>query len=124
MLLFTLVGTQVNVDVALKAGLSGVALISLGLAGRSIGAYLCLLGSSLNLKERFFVVIAYLPKATGQAAIGAAPLAAMKFAGINPAPGDIILTVAALKSNRVTAIGSPVNIFYFVRLWYYYSSVM
>jgi len=95
-LLFTLVGTEVNVNAALHARLSGTALISLGLVGRSVGTFLCMLGSNLNLKERFFVVIAYLPKATVQAAIGAAPLAAMKLAGMNTAPGDIILTVAVL----------------------------
>jgi len=106
MLLFTLVGTQVNIDVALKAGLSGVALISIGLIGRSIGTYLCLLGSNLNFKERFFVVIAYLPKATVQAAIGAAPLAAMKFAGMDTAPGDIILTVAVLSILYTAPVGA------------------
>ena len=105
-LLFTLVGTQVNVNVALKAGLSGIVLISLGLIGRSIGTFICMLGSNLNLKERLFVVIAYLPKATVQAAIGAAPLAAMKLAGMNTAPGDIILTVAVLSILYTAPLGA------------------
>ena len=40
-----------------------------------LGVWLSLLGSELNAKERLFCVIAYLPKATVQAAMGAVPLA-------------------------------------------------
>ncbi len=95
-LLFTLVGAQVNTGVAMKTGLNGIVLIMLGLVGRSIGTYLCLLGNEYSLKEKIFIVISYLPKATVQAAIGAAPLAAMKLAGMNTQPGEIILTIAVL----------------------------
>lgn len=96
LLLFTIVGSQVNVPVALKAGLGGIAIIIIGLCGRSLGVQLCLLRSSLNFKERLFVGISYLPKATVQAAIGAAPLAAMRSAGMDIAAGEIILAVAVL----------------------------
>ena len=41
----------------------------------ALGMLLCLLGTPLNRRERLFCVIAYLPKATVQAAIGAVPLA-------------------------------------------------
>ena len=68
--LFTMVGAQVNIEVALTAGLAGAAIIGLGLVARSFGTWLCLLGSDLNGGERWFVVISYLPKATVQAAIG------------------------------------------------------
>jgi NhaP-type Na+/H+ or K+/H+ antiporter len=105
-LLFTLVGSQVDVSVALGSGLAGIALISLGLMGRSIGTYVCMLGSNLNLKERLFVVIAYLPKATVQAAIGAAPLAAMKLAGMDTAAGDMILTVAVMSILYTAPLGA------------------
>jgi len=105
-LLFTLVGSQVDIGVALGSGLAGIALISLGLVGRSIGTYLCMLGSNLNMKERLFVVIAYLPKATVQAAIGAAPLAAMKLAGMDTAPGNMILTVAVLSILYTAPLGA------------------
>jgi NhaP-type Na+/H+ or K+/H+ antiporter len=105
-LLFTLVGSQVDVSVAFGSGLAGIALISLGLVGRSIGTYVCMLGSNLNLKERLFVVIAYLPKATVQAAIGAAPLAAMKLAGMDTAAGDMILTVAVLSILYTAPLGA------------------
>lgn len=96
LLLFTIVGTQVNVPVAVKAGLGGAAVIAIGLAGRSVGVQLCLLGSDLLIRERLFVGISYLPKATVQAAIGAAPLAAMQAAGMDCGAGEIILAVAVL----------------------------
>jgi len=69
---------QVNIKVAWHAGIMGALLIVLALIARSIGTYICLFGTELNFKERLFVVVSYIPKATVQAAIGAAPLAAMK----------------------------------------------
>jgi NhaP-type Na+/H+ or K+/H+ antiporter len=71
--LFTMVGAQVDIEVAMEAGFAGALIIGLGLVARSIGTYGCLLGSELNVAERIFVVITYLPKATVQAAIGGAP---------------------------------------------------
>lgn len=96
LLLFTLVGAGVNIPVAINAGLAGVLVILTGLLGRSIGVQICLIKSSFTLKERVFIGMAYLPKATVQAAIGGAPLAAMVAAGINKQPGEIILAVAVL----------------------------
>lgn len=104
--LFAMVGAQVNLPVALKAGLAGITLIGLGLIARSTGSYLCLMGSNLTLGERMFVVISYIPKATVQAAIGAAPLAAMKLAGMDTAPGEIILTVAVLSILLTAPLGA------------------
>lgn len=95
-ILFTLVGAQVNIHVALKAGAIGSLLIFLALIARGIGTYLCLTKSGLTIPEKFFVVISYFPKATVQAAIGGAPLIAMKLAGMNTQPGEIILAVAVL----------------------------
>ena len=89
-LLFVLVGAKVDITVAWNAGLAGVALILVGLAFRSIGTYVSLWGADLNLKEKMFCVISYLPKATVQAAIGAIPLE-MGLPG-----GEIILAVAVL----------------------------
>lgn len=95
-ILFSMVGAQVNIGVALQAGLAGAAVIAIGLFARGIGVWCCLLGSALNIKERFFVMVAYSPKATVQAAIGSAPLMAMHAAGLNTAPGELILAVAVL----------------------------
>ncbi|MBN2733089.1 MAG: cation:proton antiporter [Balneolaceae bacterium] len=95
-ILFSMVGAQVNITVAWKAGLVGAAVIAIGLLARGAGAFLCLLKSPLNLRERFFVLVAYSPKATVQAAIGSAPLMAMRAAGIDTGPGELILAIAVL----------------------------
>ncbi|WP_067843164.1 cation:proton antiporter [Amphibacillus sediminis] len=89
-LLFTLVGAEVNLSVALQAGLLGAVIIVIGLLGRGIGVFVATLGSSLNWKERLFCLIAYTPKATVQAAIGSLPL----MAGVEA--GQLILAVAVL----------------------------
>jgi NhaP-type Na+/H+ or K+/H+ antiporter len=99
-LLFVLVGAQVNIMVALKAGLAGAALIIVALIGRSIGTYLSVMGMDLNLKERLFCIISYIPKATVQAAIGAVPLEA----GVKS--GDIILAIAVLSILLTAPIGA------------------
>lgn len=96
LLLFTLVGAQVNLPVAWQAGLAGAGVIAIGLAGRCCGVQLCLLGSMFNRRERIFITLAYLPKATVQAAIGATPLLAMRQVGMPTGPGEIILAIAVL----------------------------
>ena len=73
-LLFVLVGASVNIDYALKAGVAAIILIFLVLLFRMFGVFICMLKTNLNLKERLFCMIAYLPKATVQAAIGGIPL--------------------------------------------------
>ena len=100
LLLFVLVGAQVNVHVAWKAGLSGMIVILVGLVFRSIGTYISILGTPLDWKERLFCVVAYIPKATVQAAIGAVPLAA----GV--ASGEVILAVAVLSILLTAPIGA------------------
>lgn len=104
--LFTMVGAQVNISVALQAGLAGAVVIALGLVARSIGTWLCLLGSDLNRGERMFVVISYVPKATVQAAIGGGALAAMKAAGMDTGPGEVILAVAVLSILLTAPLGA------------------
>lgn len=99
-LLFVLVGAQVNVALALDAGLQGVLLVTLGLLARSIGVILSLLGTELNQKERMFSVIAYLPKATVQAAIGGIPLA------IGVESGDLMLSLAVLSIVLTAPLGA------------------
>lgn len=105
-LLFTLVGAQVEVKVVLHAGLAGLALIGCGLLIRSLGVLLCLIGSPLNRGERLFTVVAYWPKATVQAAIGAVPLGVMVQLGRDPAPGHIILAVAVLSILFTAPLGA------------------
>lgn len=73
--LFVLVGAAVDVRYTMSAGPGAAAVILGALAFRSAGVWLCLIGTKLNRRERLFCVIAYLPKATVQAAIGGVPLA-------------------------------------------------
>lgn len=100
LLLFVLVGAQVNIHVAWKAGLAGTLVILIGLVFRSVGTYVSLLGTPLSVKERLFCVVAYIPKATVQAAIGAVPLAA----GV--ASGEVILAVAVLSILITAPLGA------------------
>jgi NhaP-type Na+/H+ or K+/H+ antiporter len=94
--LFTLVGAQVDITVALEAGLAGGLLIFLGLVARSIGSWVCTAKSPLTVRERLFVVVAYCPKATVQAAIGGAALIMMQQLKLPTRPGEVILAVAVL----------------------------
>ena len=89
-LLFVLVGAEVNISFALSNCGFIICTIILALFFRMLGVLLCVSFSALNFKERLFCMIAYCPKATVQAAIGALPLAA----GL--ACGQTILTAAVL----------------------------
>ena len=72
--LFVLVGAAADPGYALSAGLPLVLMLLLGLVFRSAGTCACLLGTKLSARERLFVVLSELPKATVQAAIGSLPL--------------------------------------------------
>lgn len=89
-ILFVLVGAAVDIRYTLEAGLSAVLMIFVALLFRTVGVLLCTFKTTLTAKERAFCVIAYLPKATVQAAIGSVPLAA----GL-PC-GKIVLSVAVM----------------------------
>nr|WP_294652524.1 cation:proton antiporter [uncultured Blautia sp.] len=89
-ILFVLVGAAVDIRYTLDAGLAAVAMIFIALIFRSFGVLLCTVKTDLSVKERVFCVIAYLPKATVQAAIGSVPFAA----GL-PC-GKIVLSVAVM----------------------------
>lgn len=99
-LLFVLIGAQVNIDVVFNSGLMGLLIIGIGLIGRSVGVQIALMRSELNMKERWFCVIAYLPKATVQAAIGAIPLSK----GV--ASGELILAIAVLSIIVTAPLGA------------------
>lgn len=88
--LFVLVGASVNIAYLGNVGLKAIIVIVGALVFRMLGVFMCLLGTSLNIKERLFAMLAYTPKATVQAAIGGIPLA------LGFACGDTVLTVAVL----------------------------
>ena len=89
-MLFVLVGAAVDIRYTLSAGCMALLMILISLGFRAAGVIICLLGTDLNLKERIFCVISYLPKATVQAAIGSVPLS------LGLPCGKIILSVAVL----------------------------
>ena len=88
--LFVLVGAAVDIRYTLMAGGAAVLMIAAALVFRAIGVSICLLGTGLKKKEKLFCVIAYLPKATVQAAIGSVPMA------MGLSSGKMILSVAVL----------------------------
>lgn len=90
LILFVLVGAAVDIRYVSETGLAAVLMVFAALIFRAAGVVLCLAGTKLNRRERLFCVIAYLPKATVQAAIGSVPLA------MGLPCGKIVLSVAVL----------------------------
>lgn len=88
--LFVMVGAAVDIRYTATAGGAAVVMILLALIFRAAGVCVCMAGTALNRKERLFTVIAYLPKATVQAAIGSVPMA------MGLSCGQIVLSVAVL----------------------------
>lgn len=88
--LFVMVGAAVDIRYTATAGGAAVVMILLALIFRAAGVCVCMAGTALNKKERLFTVIAYLPKATVQAAIGSVPMA------MGLSCGQIVLSVAVL----------------------------
>lgn len=101
-ILFVLVGAAVDIRYMLGAGIAAVVMIITALLFRTAGVLICLIKTPLSAKERLFCVIAYLPKATVQAAIGSVPLAA----GLPS--GNIILSVAVLAIIITAPLGALV----------------
>lgn len=90
LILFVLVGAAVDIRYVSETGLAAVLMVLAALIFRAAGVVLCLAGTKLSRRERLFCVIAYLPKATVQAAIGSVPLA------MGLPCGKIVLSVAVL----------------------------
>lgn len=90
LILFVLVGAAVDIQYVSETGLAAVLMVFAALIFRAAGVVLCLAGTKLSRRERLFCVIAYLPKATVQAAIGSVPLA------MELPCGKIVLSVAVL----------------------------
>lgn len=89
-LLFVLVGATVDLNYAITAGFVAILVVLGALLFRMLGVAVCLFHTELSKHERIFCMIAYTPKATVQAAIGAIPLA------MGLPCGQIVLTVAVL----------------------------
>lgn len=89
-MLFVLVGAAVDISVVPSIGFHAVILIFTALVFRMIGVYVALIKTGFTRKEKLFVSLSYIPKATVQAAIGAIPLS------LGVPSGYLMLTVAVL----------------------------
>ena len=98
--LFVLVGATVDLRYALSAGISAILLVLGALLFRMFGVALSLIKTNLNRNERLFCMLAYMPKATVQAAIGSIPLS------MGLACGQIVLTVAVLSILITAPLGA------------------
>ena len=98
--LFVLVGATVNITYLKNVGVKALILIAGALIFRMLGVFVCLLKTEFTGKERLFVMMAYTPKATVQAAIGGIPLS------LGLACGDIVLTVAGLAIVLTAPLGA------------------
>lgn len=100
-ILFALVGATVNLNYALSInGLYALIVIVLGLCFRMLGVYLCFIKSPFHKKERLYMMLSYLPKATVQASIGSIAL----MEGL--AVGEMVLTTAVISILFTAPLGA------------------
>lgn len=98
--LFTLVGASINITYAKDMWFLAIVIITMGLIFRMLGVLMSLISSDLNKKEKTFSMLAYLPKATVQAAIGGVALSY----GLDV--GDLILSVAVVSILYTAPLGA------------------
>lgn len=98
--LFVLVGATVDLKYAVAAGIGAVLLVLGAIVFRMFGVALSLIRTNLTCKERLFCMVAYVPKATVQAAIGAIPLT------MGLSCGQLVLTVAVLSILITAPLGA------------------
>lgn len=99
-ILFVSIGMSVKLQYISSAGLKALLVIVIGLLFRSLGVVIATSSSSLNKREKLFCVIAYLPKATVQAALGAIPLS------MGVEHGEIILALAVISILFTAPLGA------------------
>jgi len=100
-LLFILVGAEVDIQYAASSGGLLILVMFACLLFGLFGAWISVPGKKYTWKEQLFVVISFIPKATVQAAIGAIPLT------VGMGYGKLILTVSVLG----ILIGAPLGAF-------------
>ncbi|ELU16618.1 hypothetical protein CAPTEDRAFT_34319, partial [Capitella teleta] len=109
--LFSLIGAEVSIE-ALQpktVGL-GLAVLGLGLSLRLVVSFLAVFGLNFNWKEKFFIPLAWLPKATVQAAIGSYALDTARAFGSDPEDiklgTQVVLTIAVLSIVITAPLGA------------------
>lgn len=99
-ILFVLVGISVDLDYAFSAGFAPLLVLVIALVFRVFGVFVSLIFTNLNKKEKLFVVMSYLPKATVQASIGGIALS------MSLSVGPLILTMAVLSILITAPLGA------------------
>ncbi|ESO89178.1 hypothetical protein LOTGIDRAFT_210172 [Lottia gigantea] len=108
-LLFGLIGAQVKIEeIEIQTVGLGIATLFIGLAIRMVTSFVAVQRTELNLKEKFFIPFAWLPKATVQAAIGGVALDTATHLNdkVRMEYGEQILTLAVLSILITAPIGS------------------
>ena len=95
-----LVGSTLDVAYAFTAGIGAIVVVLGAMIFRMGGVFICMLRTPLNRKERLFCMLAYVPKATVQAAIGGVPLS------FGLACGNDVLTLAAVAIMVTAPLGA------------------
>ena len=108
--LFFTIGFLADLSIIGDYLIIGIAIISLGLIGRTVGILISLHKSDFNYNQKVFSIIGNMPKATVQAVLGAVPLSY----GIQN--GDIILSLSALAIIVTAPIGLLLIEIYSVKL--------
>lgn len=99
-ILFVLVGASVSLAHLSGVGLNSILLIGLSLMIRISGVLISLNKTNYSFKERIFIGLAYIPKATVQAAIGGIALS------LNHPLGQLILSTAVLSILIAAPLGA------------------
>lgn len=99
-LLFVLVGATVDIRYTASAGFVAIIIVCGALLFRMVGVMVSLTKTKLTVKERLFSMVAYTPKATVQAAIGAIPLS------LGLSCGQKVLTIAVLSILITAPLGA------------------
>ncbi len=112
-LLFVLVGISVDINYALSEGFKPVLLLLISLIFRTLGVLLSISFTKFNLKEKIFIIVSYIPKATVQASIGGIAL------GLGLDVGSLVLTTAVLSILITAPIGAALIDFSYKKLLSY-----
>lgn len=89
-LLFVLAGATMDIQYVMRYGGIAILLILLGIVARIVGTYASLLRTRYSQKEKLFIIFAYTPKASVQAALGGTPMV------LALASGNALMTVAVI----------------------------
>lgn len=108
--LFALIGAEIALaKIKIKLVGLGIVVLIVGLLTRMLTTFLVIFGNNLLLKEKVFVTISWLPKATVQAAIGGIALDKARKMGLSEveqAPAMTVVTMAVLSIILTAPLGA------------------